>query len=281
MNKTNKWIVVIILLFVFFVLTWIIISYKYTERSYNQKQNEIQNDTDSIATYENKIFSDNNSIGAQIIPAVSSQELNALINSTEPIMIIDTRSKELFEKGHITSSYHIDSADISTIANQIVLITQDGNEDLIMSQYRSLSTSKKVYNLEGGINMWSNNGFHLISSNPVVDFSSQSKVQFIEPRDFDAIIKDTQKLANTVIIDTRRLGNFTDGHVSTALNIPLIELEYRYKEIPHGKSLLVYSANDELSFHAGLLLYELGFINVKTMRGGFEAWMKYGYEVIK
>ena len=254
-------------------------SYHQTNTSYNEKQLDTYNVSDD--PHSDTIDpNSNDSSTASLIPKISAHELNLMINSPDALTIIDVRAREHYDNGHIKSSYHIDDTNTNIIADTVILITQNGNEDLIISLYRDFAVTKTVMHLEGGVNAWSNSGFNLIASNPVPDFSSSSKVHFIEPRNFDAIIRTPDTITSTIVIDTRRPGNFENGHVAHAINIPLAELEHRYKEISYTSKVLIYGANEESSFQSGLLLYELGIFNTSTMRGGFDAWTKYNYEVV-
>lgn len=216
----------------------------------------------------------------KIIPTMTAQELHiATISPNADIIMIDTRSKEQYSAAHIPGSYHIDTIDRSRLARTIILINDNGNEDLLISLFRELSTSHEIYNLENGLTEWKTRGYKTLSHTFSPDFVTSSKVQFVEPRDLDAFMRDPLVADDLLIIDTRRPGNFATGHVPKAMNIPLTELEFRYREIPRQKKIFIYGANQESSFQSGALLHDLDFLNVKTINGGFAAWEQYKYPV--
>ena len=148
-----------------------------------------------------------------------------------------------------------------------------------MTQYRNLSNTNTVLNLTDGIDGWIENGLAIISLDIPQNFENISKIQFIEPRDLNAINTTPEQQEKNFILDTRRSGNYEKGHVPSAVNIPFNELEYRHKEIPITKKIYVYSTDDEASFRSGVLLYDLNFIGTKTIKGGFDAWKEYNYPI--
>ena len=87
-----------------------------------------------------------------------------------------------------------------------------------------------------------------------------------------------QKLA---VLDVRRRGEYTDGHVPGAQSIPLDELPHRVREIEaaHHTPLAVVCASGYRSSIAGSLLIREGFTNVRNVTGGTSAWVRAGFEV--
>ncbi len=215
-----------------------------------------------------------------MVPTISITELNKKLLTDDTLIIVDTRSVEAFNAGHIKNSLHISEFDTSRQHRTIVFITTTGDEEEVIKYYRATSDTNKVYNLAGGFVAWKKSGASIITLNIKHTFENQAKIQLIEPRDLNELLtSDTND--KFVVIDTRRAGNYQKGHIKSAINIPFVEIERRYKEIPIAKKIYVYGADEEMSFDAGVLLYDLGFIGTKTVNGGFTAWEKYKYPITK
>ena len=219
------------------------------------------------------------------IPTVTTQALStALRDTAQPTVLYDLRPAAADDSAHIPGSFTRDTFDTARTARRIVLITENGDEtEDVLTQFHAIARGNDITLLEGGIAAWQKLGKPTVSITTQPDFINSAKVQFIEPRDVHALLTApvTDALRNTLIIDTRRAGNFANGHIAGAVNIPLVELEFNYHDIPYNASVIIYGATDLSSFQAGVALYDLNILNAKTIRGGWEAWEKYGYPITK
>lgn len=84
-------------------------------------------------------------------------------------------------------------------------------------------------------------------------------------------LKEVAKNANTKFIDVRSEMEYRGGHVEGAVNIPLDQLQNRYKEIKGlGESpVVIYCRSGSRSSQAVSYLRQLGFENVHN-GGGLE-----------
>lgn len=88
----------------------------------------------------------------------------------------------------------------------------------------------------------------------------------------------------TIVLDVRMPSQFNgkDGHLKDAVNLPLIDLMGRIKQIKadlaeHANSpVLVVCKNDQLSSRAARLLRKGGLNRVAVLSGGLKAWKKAG-----
>lgn len=216
---------------------------------------------------------------ARIIPLTTLNELTAaLYDKNHSVAAYDIRPIAQYEHGHIPGSLTTETFDTQRGAQRVVLITDAGDEtDNVRAIYHTLKQSRDVTMLEGGIAAWSAAGKPTVSIVTQPDFTASAKVSYVEPRDVQAMI--TAPSTDTVVIDTRRASDYAKGHVAGAVNIPLHELEFRYQTIPAGRPIVVYGATNLGSFRAGVVLYDLNILTARTIRGGWEAWTKYGYPV--
>ncbi|PID52443.1 MAG: hypothetical protein CR972_02020 [Candidatus Moraniibacteriota bacterium] len=277
MKKTDKNIIIITILGIIGITTWTLMQYFSSQEKKEKTLLE-----ESMITEEKVQKEPEKEIAPEkIIPEISTVELSKKMNSDEEITIIDARSTVHHESGHIRGSVPLEHINIADAARTIIFVTTTGNEDLIVNHYRDISKTKTVYNLTGGINQWQKEGRALLSLNSTPTFVTSGKVQFVEPRDLDGALRKPIRAEKIMVIDVRRNGNYTKGHIPTAINIPFLEIESRYKELHRTKEIYIYGTDESASFQAGVLLYDLGYINAKTIKGGFAAWKKYNYPIVE
>lgn len=87
---------------------------------------------------------------------------------------------------------------------------------------------------------------------------------------------------NPVLLDVRSTNEFKQGHLSSALLIPVQELQHRLKEIESHKNdpILIYCRSGNRSTVASKMLIENGFNKVYNLRYGIKDWIKQGGKVV-
>ena len=92
------------------------------------------------------------------------------------------------------------------------------------------------------------------------------------------VAKSKQLLAqgHIVLIDTREESEYAAGHIDGALLLPRGMLEFKIGNTPEladkSKAVLIYCRLGNRSALAAQTLQQLGYTNVLSMAGGFEAW---------
>ena len=83
---------------------------------------------------------------------------------------------------------------------------------------------------------------------------------------------------DSLVLDVREAGEFAQGHILSARNIPLDELEKRLKEIERYKEkpVIISCAAGDRAGSAASLLRKQGFTNVVNLSGGIAAWRQAG-----
>ncbi len=90
----------------------------------------------------------------------------------------------------------------------------------------------------------------------------------------------TQLLAegNIVLVDTREESEYAAAHIDNAILLPRGVLEFKIGAVPEladkSKAVLIYCRTGGRSALAAQTLQQLGYNNVLSMAGGFEAWQK-------
>ena len=83
------------------------------------------------------------------------------------------------------------------------------------------------------------------------------------------------------LIDVREYPEFAGGRVNGAKLIPLGEIERRYTEIDRDTTAYLICRSGKRGFEAQKKLLSLGFLDVRNVSGGFEAWKAAGFEFDK
>ena len=86
----------------------------------------------------------------------------------------------------------------------------------------------------------------------------------------------------SVFLDPRIPRNYSEGHIPDAINIPFSEISRRYETLRPYRVIVVYG-NDYNDLKANAMskrLLDLGLSDVRTLRGGLEAWVTAGNPIV-
>lgn len=83
-----------------------------------------------------------------------------------------------------------------------------------------------------------------------------------------------QASGNPVVIDVRHDAEWNDGHMPSALHIPLGHLAERIDEVPADRPVVVHCQGGGRSAIATSLLQKMGRANVANLTGGYKAWIE-------
>ena len=74
------------------------------------------------------------------------------------------------------------------------------------------------------------------------------------------------------LIDVRESGDFENGHILGARNIPLSQMKSRLVEIRPDKPVYLYAQSEVVSGRAALFLKKKGYKELYQLKGGFKMW---------
>ncbi|MEK7233380.1 MAG: rhodanese-like domain-containing protein [Elusimicrobiota bacterium] len=91
-----------------------------------------------------------------------------------------------------------------------------------------------------------------------------------------------KKATDLCVLDVRSPEAFAEGHIPTAINIPLADLAGKLAALPKDKTLVTYCSNltCALAPKAALVLAEKGF-KVMELFGGIATWTEFGFPIEK
>ncbi|HJE44146.1 FAD-dependent oxidoreductase [Levilactobacillus namurensis] len=129
-------------------------------------------------------------------------------------------------------------------------------EDLELCYQPTFSTAKNAVNMAG-----------LVGTNLLND--EYKEVPFTQARQLVE--------SGAFIIDVREKWEFEEGHLKTAVNIPMSEFRDRLAEIPTDQPVYVHCLIGQRSYNVARALINLGYTNVYNISGAFLAICEYEY----
>lgn len=100
-------------------------------------------------------------------------------------------------------------------------------------------------------------------------------------------LQDAEKaiLAADVLLDVREADEFAAGHLSGAMLVPRGLLEFKLSGSPVLESrdlnVVLYCKTSGRAALAAQTMQAMGYLNVRSIAGGFDAWQAAGKPVVK
>jgi rhodanese-related sulfurtransferase len=100
-------------------------------------------------------------------------------------------------------------------------------------------------------------------------------------------VEDAQAalLSADAIIDVREADEYASGHLSGAINLPRGLLEFKLSGNPalepRDLNVVLYCKTSGRAALAAITMQSMGYLNVVSIAGGFDAWVEAGKPVVK
>ncbi|WP_455230451.1 rhodanese-like domain-containing protein [Geopseudomonas aromaticivorans] len=108
---------------------------------------------------------------------------------------------------------------------------------------------------------------------------AKTRIHEIDLDAAEAAIRDAD-----VLLDVREADEFHAGHIPGAVNIPRGLLEFRLSNTPELSSrdlnIVLYCKTSGRAALAACALHDMGYLNVQSIAGGFDAWSAAGKAVV-
>jgi len=110
--------------------------------------------------------------------------------------------------------------------------------------------------------------------------AAKSRVQEISVAAAEAAIRDAD-----VLVDVREADEFAAGHIPGAVHFSRGMLEFKFSANPALQSrdvkVVLYCKTSGRAALAAAALHEMGYLNVQSIAGGFDAWSAAGLAIAK
>jgi hydroxyacylglutathione hydrolase len=198
------------------------------------------------------------------LQALSPAAFEAAANETGAL-ILDTRTPEEFAKGFIPNAINIGidgsfapwvGTLIPDIKQQILLVTDDGREEEVVTRLARVGYDYTIGYLDGGFSAWARAG------------QQTDQIESITAREFE---KRYQQNRAMKVVDVRKESEYQAEHVETASNTPLDYLSNRMADFAKDEPVYLHCAGGYRSMIAASILKARGFDNIVNVEGGFKS----------
>jgi len=200
--------------------------------------------------------------------ALSPDAFEVAANETGAL-VLDTRDPQTFAQGFVPNSINIGidgqfapwvGAMIPDIKQEILLVTDEGREEEVVTRLARVGYDYTIGYLKGGFNAWKNAGKE-------VDTIKSVTVDELA----DLAQKDTLN-----ILDVRKKSEYLSEHIIDAENAPLDFINDSMAQIDKDKTYYVHCAGGYRSMIFNSILRARGFDNLIDVKSGFKALKESG-----
>lgn len=207
---------------------------------------------------------------AEGLKPLSVADFKALAKD-ENIIILDTRNATIFTQGFVPTSISIGlegrfaewAGSLLSFTKTIVLVAEIGKEKESVVRLARVGFEKFGGFLNGGFEAWQNAG---------------EKIDMIVDVEADELAMDIPFDEKLIIIDVRKETEYADGHITEAINIPLLELldPASMTDLEDNQNIYVHCAGGYRSVIAASLIKQQGIHNLRNVLGGYSAVKELG-----
>lgn len=196
--------------------------------------------------------------------ALSPRAFEAAANETGALLL-DTRNPQAFSEGFIPNSINIGidggfapwvGALIPDIKQEILLVTDAGREEEVVTRLARVGYDHCLGYLEGGFDAWKNAG---------METDSIERISAAELADIMAADP------NVPVFDVRKPGEYESGHITDVENTPLDDVNQSMLAIPKDKTTYIHCAGGYRSMIFASILRARGYDNIIDVVGGYKA----------
>jgi glyoxylase-like metal-dependent hydrolase (beta-lactamase superfamily II)/rhodanese-related sulfurtransferase len=195
--------------------------------------------------------------------ALSPEAFETAANETGAI-VLDTRNAQDFAKGFIPNSINIGidgnlapwvGAMIPDIKQEILLVTDEGREEEVITRLARVGYDYTIGYLKGGFNAWKAAGKEI------------DTIVSVTPEE----LAEKMKQEEVTILDVRKNSEYLSEHIINAENAPLDFINDSMSLIDKNKTYYVHCAGGYRSMIFNSILRARGFDNLIDVKGGFSA----------
>ena len=196
--------------------------------------------------------------------ALSPEAFETAANETGAL-ILDTRDAETFSKGFVPNSINIGidgsfapwvGAMIPDVKQEILLVTDEGREEEVVTRLARVGYDYSIGYLKGGFNAWKAAG---------------KETDEIKRVSADELAELQKKNGAINILDVRKNSEYQSEHLVDVENAPLDFINDSMLKVDKSKTYYVHCAGGYRSMIFASILRARGYDNLIDVRGGFKA----------
>lgn len=200
--------------------------------------------------------------------ALSPDAFETAANETGALLL-DTRDPQVFAAGFIPNSINIGidgqfapwvGAMIPDIKQEILLITDEGREEEVITRLARVGYDFTIGYLKGGFRAWKEAG---------------KEADRIESIDAAELARRMEKEELTVL-DVRKKSEYISEHLVNAENAPLDNINESMLQLDKNKTTYIHCAGGYRSMIFNSILRARGYDNLVDVKGGFKALKESG-----
>ena len=190
-------------------------------------------------------------------------------------VLLDVRPTAAYGNGHLAGSLNVGlrgqfaswAGSLVAAGRPVIVVAEDeeGAREAVVRLTRVGLESVQGH-LDGGVAAWDRAGLPLVARPQIT---------------VDELRSRRREIPTLQVVDVRRKGEYVDGHVPGAVNVPLDRLERDAGRLDPARPTAVICAGGYRSSAATSVLERLGFADLANVVGGTSAWIAAGYEVQK
>ena len=197
---------------------------------------------------------------------ISVEDFETAVEETGAL-ILDTRSAADFHKGFVPNSINIGikgdfapwvGAMIVDVQQPIILVSDLGSEEEVITRLSRVGFDNVVGFLEGGFESWKNSGKEI------------DEIKRISAEQFASEYSQNQK-----VIDVRKESEYEAEHINEAYSKPLAYINDWVNSIDNSEHFHLHCAGGYRSMIAASILQSRGYRNFTEVEGGFNAIKKF------
>ena len=179
-------------------------------------------------------------------------------------LILDTRDPQTFAKGFVPNSINIGidgsfapwvGAMIPDIKQEILLVTDEGRENEVITRLARVGYDYTIGYLKGGFEAWKKSGKE-VDQIKSIDVNELADIMAKEPVN---------------VLDVRKNSEYLSEHMLDAENLPLDVINDSMAHINKNKTYYVHCAGGYRSMIFNSILRARGYDNLVDVNGGFKA----------
>jgi hydroxyacylglutathione hydrolase len=195
--------------------------------------------------------------------ALDAEAFEAAANASGAL-ILDTRKPSEFAQGFIPNAINIGidgsfapwvGALIPDIRQEILLVTEPGREEEVITRLARVGYDRTIGYLAGGMDAW--------------EGKEKDQITSIAPEAFAEVEEAT-------VLDVRKPGEYEAGHLTNARNVPLDFINDQIHSLDKNETYHIHCAGGYRSMIFASILKARGFEKVIDVQGGYKAIIETG-----